>query len=199
MPTRLLTLSLAALVSTAALACKKDTAKPDPAALGDAAQAAADRPAGTGDAALAAAPADAADEPGDAAPAGDEAAAAPAGDEATAMLASDRSGGARAAGNKAAGARADADTPADRPTNLRVLPKSMSRARVDTIMEGMSRQLGVECAFCHDEKDYASDANHHKGMARKMMVMTRDLNKQFFGGKQEVSCFTCHKGKAEPK
>ncbi len=54
--------------------------------------------------------------------------------------------------------------------------------------------------------DFVSDANEHKGIAREMMKMTTRLNKKYFDvkdsksltAKLEVTCYTCHNGKAEP-
>lgn len=85
------------------------------------------------------------------------------------------------------------------PKNLKVLPKKWSRAKVEDYMRSqLNRGLGVKCKFCHNTRDFASDENKHKEMARKMMRMTSGLNRQYFKGKEEITCFTCHKGKKEP-
>ncbi len=87
-----------------------------------------------------------------------------------------------------------------KPTNLKVLPKRWTTAQVEKYMRSeIKRGLGKGCRFCHDVQDFASDKNPHKVMARKMMKMTRDMNKQYFGGKKELNCYTCHKGNEEPK
>ena len=49
-------------------------------------------------------------------------------------------------------------------------------------MKKISKDLGVKCDFCHVTDDFASDKIDHNEMGRKMIVRTRDLNKQFFGG-----------------
>jgi hypothetical protein len=36
-------------------------------------------------------------------------------------------------------------------------------------------------------------------MARKMIVMTREINAKFPDGKEHVTCFTCHRGSEHPK
>jgi hypothetical protein len=96
--------------------------------------------------------------------------------------------------------------------NLKVLPKNTTKKEMDTIMRHFSQSLGVRCNFCHqfnqEQKamDFASDANEHKGIARQMMKMTAKLNRKYFDVKDsknpttklEVSCYTCHNGKAEP-
>ena len=96
--------------------------------------------------------------------------------------------------------------------NLKVLPKGIVKAQMDSVMRSFTASLGVKCNFCHvfnqEQKamDFASDANEHKGTAREMMKMTTKLNKKFFDvkdskaltAKLEVTCYTCHNGKEEP-
>jgi len=85
------------------------------------------------------------------------------------------------------------------PQNIKVLPKRWSRKRVTAYMkENVSKGLGVKCKVCHDTKDFAKDSEH-KEEARKMILMMNDINKKSFGGKQTLSCFTCHRGKEEPE
>jgi len=62
----------------------------------------------------------------------------------------------------------------------------------------VAKSLGVKCKHCHDTKDFASDANKNKKIARKMMQMTNSINKKHFKGKHRVKCMTCHMGKEEP-
>lgn len=83
--------------------------------------------------------------------------------------------------------------------NLQVLPKTMSKNDIKKTMKLMSKALGVQCEFCHDKNDFSKDGNEHKDAARAMMKMTMDLNQKYFGGKQRVTCMTCHNGKSEPK
>jgi hypothetical protein len=95
---------------------------------------------------------------------------------------------------------AAADAPAG-PKNLQVLPKTTSKEQVKAIMKGVSKELGVECDFCHDVPDMASDKNEHKKIAREMMKMTEELNTKWVkkvAPKAEVNCFTCHRGKEKP-
>lgn len=98
-----------------------------------------------------------------------------------------------------AAATGDPDPKGKKPTNLEILPKNMSFEQVKTLMEKvMNRGLGVKCTFCHKKDDYADDSNKHKRLARKMMLMTNELNAKHFGGKQRITCYTCHMGKKEP-
>ena len=93
------------------------------------------------------------------------------------------------------------DKPAtpEKAKNLKLLPKRWSMDKIKAEMKAYTKALGVKCDFCHDVKDYASDANKHKGDARKMIRMTRDMNKKFFKGKPEIGCRTCHHGNKEPE
>lgn len=97
--------------------------------------------------------------------------------------------------------------------NLKVLPKDISDADLDSIMETYSKHLNVSCDFCHAESrlnkndlDYSSDDKPEKEITRQMMRMTAAINKDFFdytivykaGEKMAVSCFTCHDGFPRP-
>jgi hypothetical protein len=96
--------------------------------------------------------------------------------------------------------------------NLKVLPKNTTKKEMDSVMHHFTTALSVRCNFCHqfnqEQKamDFASDANEHKKTAREMMKMTNKLNAKYFDVKDskkltarlEVTCYTCHNGKAEP-
>jgi hypothetical protein len=78
---------------------------------------------------------------------------------------------------------------------------------VDEFMGTMgvfSAALGFSCEDCHtassnDWANYAKDTSPRKQMARQMVTMMQGINKQYFGGRQVVSCFTCHRGGNRPK
>ena len=65
-------------------------------------------------------------------------------------------------------------------------------------MQQISASLGVQCNFCHVQNDFASDEKQEKKTARSMITMVRNINQQFFNGKMEVRCYTCHHGASEP-
>jgi hypothetical protein len=65
-------------------------------------------------------------------------------------------------------------------------------------MQLMSEQLGVDCEFCHDAQDRALEAKPAKHVARKMVQMVSDINKNTFGGALRVTCYSCHRGHAKP-
>ena len=93
-------------------------------------------------------------------------------------------------------------------TNLKVLPKDMTRQQLFPIMQSWQKALGAtNCAYCHveDMANRASDDNPKKEIARKMVQMTMDLNKTLDAigtpgtpDAPKVTCFTCHRGAAKP-
>jgi len=97
--------------------------------------------------------------------------------------------------------------------NLKVLPKDISHAKLDSIMDTYTVALGEKCNFCHSPQigdtsklDFASDANPMKENARNMMRMVIDINtKNFYFDKtikpeylNVVNCKTCHRGEPIP-
>ena len=84
------------------------------------------------------------------------------------------------------------------PTNLKVL-KATTGPEVSQIMRTFTAALGVQCAYCHIQGNFASDENPKKEQARKMIRMTQQINGNFEDGKMYVSCYTCHRGEAQPK
>lgn len=70
--------------------------------------------------------------------------------------------------------------------NLKILPKDISKHDLDTVMHHFTAALGVKCNFCHVRNeaarsmDFASDDKPEKNVARKMMLMAIDLNKNYF-------------------
>jgi len=68
---------------------------------------------------------------------------------------------------------------------------------LDANMHLISGDLGVSCTFCHLD-DRTKDDLEAKQTARKMITMVQELNKSSFDGKPEVTCYTCHRGNADP-
>ena len=66
-----------------------------------------------------------------------------------------------------------------------------------------SAALGMSCEDCHDADDRSWDGfaadNPRKQMARRMVVMMAAINKQQFGGRQLVTCYSCHRGLDRPR
>jgi hypothetical protein len=82
--------------------------------------------------------------------------------------------------------------------NIKVL-NDMPADQMGKVMNIMSASLGVDCNFCHiSETEFDKDGKKEKDIARKMIAMTFMLNKDFFDGKLEVTCNTCHQGREHP-
>ena len=90
------------------------------------------------------------------------------------------------------------------PKNLKVLTADVN---VRQVMQRFTVGLGVQCSYCHVAGDFASDENPKKEIARKMLLMIKQINRNFpdagndFAnsrylpfpeGKQYVTCYACH-------
>lgn len=65
-------------------------------------------------------------------------------------------------------------------------------------MQFISASLGVECEYCHVHGSMEKDDKKPKLAARKMIEMMMAINKNNFEGHREVTCYSCHRGSAEP-
>jgi len=97
--------------------------------------------------------------------------------------------------------------------NFKVLPQDISRDSLDMIMDHFKMALGVKCGYCHAQSttnpghlDFSSDDKPEKEVARKMMVMTNDINQKYMRFNEDstnqteaVSCITCHRGDPHPE
>lgn len=75
----------------------------------------------------------------------------------------------------------------------------MPADQMGKVMNIMSASLSVNCQFCHDGYDFAKEKVAHKDISRKMIEMTLELNAKYFEGRNEVTCFTCHRGQIHPE
>ena len=113
--------------------------------------------------------------------------------------------------------------------NLHILPQDISEDNLDSIMHHFTAALNVKCTFCHvrntetDKMDFPNDSKGEKLVARKMMIMAIDINKNYFKPMEDewkkgegqaitniadkdsvqymlrqVTCYTCHHGSAHP-
>jgi outer membrane lipoprotein-sorting protein len=81
--------------------------------------------------------------------------------------------------------------------NIQVL-KGVSVEQWQATMQYMASSLGVECNFCHVGEAREKDDKKQKQIARKMIEMTRALNKDIPEVQARVTCFACHHGVQEP-
>jgi hypothetical protein len=75
---------------------------------------------------------------------------------------------------------------------------NMPADQMGKVMNIMSAALGVNCSHCHTGTDFAKEGLPHKDIARDMLEMTLSLNREHFGGKAIITCYTCHQGKTQP-
>ena len=76
---------------------------------------------------------------------------------------------------------------------------------LDDFMETMgimTAALQFDCSDCHanagtDRVDWAADTPR-KRTARRMVTMMQTINKDNFAGRQEVTCWTCHRNRDRP-
>ncbi|HTF37051.1 MAG TPA: photosynthetic reaction center cytochrome c subunit family protein [Blastocatellia bacterium] len=77
--------------------------------------------------------------------------------------------------------------------NIQVL-NGLPASELDGVMDFMSASLGVGCTHCHTNP-WDSDAKSTKVGARRMILMTRAINKENFSGNPAITCYTCHQGR----
>jgi hypothetical protein len=76
--------------------------------------------------------------------------------------------------------------------------KGLPASQLYPAMNFISGALGVTCAHCHIPNQFEKDDKTAKQTARRMIEMTRALNLNGFGDAQAVTCYTCHRGQAQP-
>jgi photosynthetic reaction center cytochrome c subunit len=88
-------------------------------------------------------------------------------------------------------------TAAQKYKNIQVL-KNIPADQLMPAMQFITASLGVECDFCHVEREFDKDDKKEKQTARKMMQMMFAINQNHFEGEREVTCNTCHRGSPHP-
>lgn len=85
--------------------------------------------------------------------------------------------------------------------NLKVL-KDVPADEIIPAMQFISASLGVECEYCHVRESGRlvpdKDDKKTKQTARKMMQMMFAIDKDNFDGHLNVTCYSCHRGAADP-
>jgi len=76
--------------------------------------------------------------------------------------------------------------------NIQVL-KDLPASDLDGVMQFMSASLGVGCTHCHADT-WESDSRTAKLGTRRMILMTRAINKENFSSNPAITCHTCHQG-----
>jgi len=81
--------------------------------------------------------------------------------------------------------------------NIKVL-KGIPADELIPAMQFITASLGVECEYCHVERAFEKDDKKPKRIAREMMTMMMNINKDNFEGRREVTCYSCHRGATNP-
>jgi hypothetical protein len=81
--------------------------------------------------------------------------------------------------------------------NIQVL-KDVPSDQLIPAMQFITSSLGVQCGYCHVEHAFDKDEKKPKLTARKMMQMMSAINRNNFEGKQQVTCYSCHRGSPMP-
>ncbi len=80
--------------------------------------------------------------------------------------------------------------------NIQVL-KGVPASQLQAIMALFTGSLGVRCNHCHTNP-FDKDDKTTKQTARRMIRMMLDLNRGNFGGRDSITCYTCHRGQTKP-
>ena len=81
--------------------------------------------------------------------------------------------------------------------NIQAL-KGIPAEQVIPSMQFIAASLGVECEYCHVAHANEKDDKKAKVTTRKMIGMMMAINKENFEGHREVTCYSCHRGSADP-
>ncbi len=81
--------------------------------------------------------------------------------------------------------------------NIQVL-KDIDADQLLPSMQFIAASLGVECETCHVQGANEKDDKQAKLTARKMMLMTDEINKNNFNNRRQVTCYSCHRGAEQP-
>lgn len=101
------------------------------------------------------------------------------------------------------------ETPAAKPQtakqkfkNIKVL-KDLPADQLGPLMRQFNTALNVKCDFCHiinpDHSGFEKDDKPMKEEARKMILMSNDLNAHHKILDKKSTCYMCHHGHPEPE
>jgi len=85
--------------------------------------------------------------------------------------------------------------------------KGLMVPQFEVEMRHFVEALGVNCGGCHVPRNFPSEDNPRKAVARRMIEMTRALNQKYFPGYVpadgesslgKITCYTCHQGATQP-
>jgi Photosynthetic reaction centre cytochrome C subunit len=81
--------------------------------------------------------------------------------------------------------------------NIQIL-KGKPASVLPGMMKALNKLLGVQCTYCHVEGAWQSEDPQPKRTARRMFQMIDSISEKYFDGREELSCWTCHRGSPKP-
>jgi Photosynthetic reaction centre cytochrome C subunit len=66
------------------------------------------------------------------------------------------------------------------------------------MMKALNKLLGVQCTHCHVAGAWQNEDPGPKRTARRMFQMVDNVSEKYFDGREEVNCWTCHRGSPKP-
>ncbi len=95
---------------------------------------------------------------------------------------------------------AEPQTQASFGKNLKVLTFVKSKDELKGWMRMIKTSLGVDCDFCHNTDNFASDEKPEKRKARMMLKMLVQVRSDYFAypDAKQPTCYTCHQGHKTP-
>ena len=84
--------------------------------------------------------------------------------------------------------------------NLQILNFIKSKEELKDWMHMIKTSLGVDCDYCHNTDNFASDEKPAKRKARMMLKMLVQIRADYFAypNAKQPTCYTCHQGQKEP-
>lgn len=84
-----------------------------------------------------------------------------------------------------------------KPPTGRTYYKDLTDTEIRKVMKQMAAEIGAECTYCHNTKDYASFEKSTKVFAHYKLGMVEWLNNKYRppDAPWKYTCYTCHRGK----
>jgi hypothetical protein len=81
--------------------------------------------------------------------------------------------------------------------NIQIL-KGKPASQLPGMMKALNNLLGVQCTYCHVASEWQKEEPEPKITARRMFGMLSNISQKYFDGRDEVTCWTCHRGSPKP-
>lgn len=87
-----------------------------------------------------------------------------------------------------------------RPLKERRYYEGLSDKEIRAVMKDMAAQIGVDCDYCHNTKNYKSFEKPVKEFVQFKIGMVNWLNEKYRpeGATWNYSCYSCHRGVVKP-